>query len=204
MEKKMMLYPKTRRVGSTKVGTEITEKLDGSCLGFFQLEGSLYIAQRNNIFSLETALGSCRKKLYKGLAGFLEDKGEDLENELQFGACIFGEWIGMGRISYGPDFGKFHQFAKCNIDDDLTLKNLYYDRDLFKWSFVSQEQPEYILTVPLVATMETPPAVSELDTMYDLYTAEQQRNVEGFIVNTGNSITKYVRMKNGKLEEHRS
>lgn len=28
------------------------------------------------------------------------------------------------------------------------------------------------------------------------------RNVEGFVVNYENRITKYVRMKNGKLTEH--
>lgn len=27
-------------------------------------------------------------------------------------------------------------------------------------------------------------------------------NVEGFVVNYSNKITKYVRMKNGKLQEH--
>ena len=29
-----------------------------------------------------------------------------------------------------------------------------------------------------------------------------KRNVEGFIVNSGNSVSKYVRLKDGKLSEH--
>ena len=31
---------------------------------------------------------------------------------------------------------------------------------------------------------------------------KEKRNVEGFVVNYDNRITKYVRMKNGKLQEH--
>lgn len=37
---------------------------------------------------------------------------------------------------------------------------------------------------------------------YKTLCEQTKRNVEGFVVNYKNIITKYVRMKNGKLQEH--
>ena len=45
---KRTLYPKTKRV-QYKNRVVITEKLDGSNIGFFKVNGELVIAQRNNI-----------------------------------------------------------------------------------------------------------------------------------------------------------
>ena len=166
---KQKLYPSTKRVGSTDTQVVITEKLDGSNLGFFKYYGELYIAQRNRIFSLPGALSVDKggpKVLYKGLFGWLEDHGEELKEELQPDACVFGEWIGMGKLTYSPYFGRFHQFAKCNVvkdEEDWRLKNRYYDRGLFKWSYVSQEQPEFIKSVPLVSKSTALPNKESLD-----------------------------------------
>ena len=44
---KRTLYPKTKRV-QYKNRVVITEKLDGSNIGFFKVNGELVIAQRNN------------------------------------------------------------------------------------------------------------------------------------------------------------
>lgn len=201
---KKTLYPKTKRISNKGCTTVITEKLDGSNLGFFKYGGKLYVAQRNYVYSLEHALvGS--QGMYKGLHGWLQDHGSHLEDELQEGACIFGEWIGMGRIDYGGSVGKFNQFAKCNVTGpslaELELKNLYYNDELFKWSYVSQELPEYISMVPIVYKTNEVVTVKYLDQMYSDYSCHVQRSVEGFIINQQGNITKYVRHKNGILQE---
>lgn len=46
------------------------------------------------------------------------------------------------------------------------------------------------------------PEIEVLDMLYTDYQNEIGRNVEGFIINSGNSVSKYVRLKDGKLTEH--
>jgi hypothetical protein len=46
------------------------------------------------------------------------------------------------------------------------------------------------------------PTKAHLDSIYEKYTNKVNRNVEGFVVNYNNIISKYVRMKNGKMKEH--
>ena len=46
------------------------------------------------------------------------------------------------------------------------------------------------------------PNKEQLDSIYEKYQSKVKRNVEGFVINYNNNITKYVRMKNGKLQEH--
>lgn len=74
---KKTLYPKTKRV-KFKNRVVITEKLDGSNIGFFKVNGELVIAQRNNIF-LVSELEENKGMLYKGLKGWIEENGEDLK-----------------------------------------------------------------------------------------------------------------------------
>lgn len=62
---KKTLYPKTKRV-QFKNRVTITEKLDGSNIGFFKVNGKLLIAQRNNIFEIDE-LEENKGMLYKGL-----------------------------------------------------------------------------------------------------------------------------------------
>lgn len=196
---KKTLYPKTKRV-KFKNRVVITEKLDGSNIGFFKVNGELVIAQRNNIF-LVSELEENKGMLYKGLKGWIEENGEDLKNRLIEGSGFFGEWIGMGQIKY-PDLDKkVYMFAKANYDKE-EIKNLYYDHELFKYPFENQEIPEYIGIVPVVEQRESIPDVETLDYLYELYKIKTNRNVEGFIIAQNNNVNKYVRMKNGKLQAH--
>ena len=197
MEKKT-LYPKTKRVKfENKV--VITEKLDGSNIGFFKVNGELIIAQRNYIFKLNEI---DKNIVYKGLIGWLEEHGSDLKNRLIEGSGFFGEWIGMGKIGY-PDLDKkVYMFAKANLDTKGEVKNLYYDHKLFKYPFENQEFPNYIGIVPVVEECESVPNIEKLNCLYEIYRNKVNRNVEGFIIAQNNNVNKYVRMKNGKLQDH--
>lgn len=59
------LYPKTKRV-LFKNKVVVTEKLDGSNIGFFKVKGELLIAQRNNIFKM-SEMEENKGMLYQGL-----------------------------------------------------------------------------------------------------------------------------------------
>lgn len=196
---KKTLYPKTKRV-QFKNRVVITEKLDGSNIGFFKVNGELIIAQRNNIF-LRNELEENKQMLYRGLKGWIEEYGEDLANRLMEGSGFFGEWIGMGKIKY-PDLDKkVYMFAKANYDKG-EIKNLYYKHELFKYPFVNQEFPEYIGIVPVVQEINDNPDIEKLNCLYEVYKNKVNRNVEGFIIAQNNNVNKYVRMKNGKLQDH--
>lgn len=199
---KKEIYPKTKRVSCAGDKVEITEKIDGSNLCIFKYDDILYIAQRNNIFYLDE-LEENKDKLYKGLFQWINDNKEVFE-DLHNNSAICGEWIGMGQIKYPVDeFDKrFYMFAKANIDDDFNLYNLNYQHDLFIYPFQSQEIPKCIGIVPVVAELNVIPNKEHLDSMYEKYCEKVNRNVEGFVVNYKNIISKYVRMKNGKLKEH--
>lgn len=196
---KKTLYPKTKRV-QFKNRVVITEKLDGSNIGFFKVDGKLLIAQRNNVFEIDE-LESNKGMLYKGLKGWLDENGQDLTEKLIEGSGFFGEWIGMGKLKYPELDKKVYMFAKANYDKG-EIKNLYYEHELFKYPFENQEIPNYIGIVPVIAIKEFFPKVEELDKMYEIYKSEIQRNVEGFIIAQNNNVNKYVRMKNGNLEPH--
>ena len=110
----------------------------------------------------------------------------------------------MGKIKYTIDkFDKrFYMFAKANIDGDFNLYNIHYSHDLFKYPFESLSLPSCIGVVPVAYDLPYIPDKDKLDILYERYCTKVGRNVEGFIVNVNNSISKYVRMKNGKLTEH--
>ncbi|HHX70658.1 MAG TPA: hypothetical protein GX708_21725, partial [Gallicola sp.] len=160
-------------------------------------------AQRNNIFTYNE-IEEQKEMMYKGLYQWLKDNIETLQNELIENSVICGEWLGMGCLKYTVDeFDKrFYMFAKANIDDDLNLYNLIYDHDLFIYPFVSQKIPSFIGVVPKVCDLNVLPTKEHLDSIYEKYTNKVNRNVEGFVVNYNNIISKYVRMKNGKMKEH--
>ena len=142
--------------------------------------------------------------LYKGLYQWLLDNKDILETELHNNSAICGEWIGMGCLKYPVDeFDKrWYMFAKANIDQDYNLYNLIYDHDLFIYPFVSQEIPNFVGIVPEVTELVNLPNKEQLDSIYEKYTNKVNRNVEGFVINYKNIISKYVRMKNGQLREH--
>lgn len=197
MAKKMM-YPKTKRYDD-RLNVLLTEKLDGSNLTFFKYRGKLYVAQRNYVESLEEL---DKGKLYKGLEGWLDKYGKDLEEKLHPNASITGEWMGMGHLKYPNRDKQFYMFAKGNVNDEMGLYRLRYSPEHFVYPFTDQQVPEYVGLVPLVATLERLPSVKDLDDLYDEYVASVGRDVEGFVVNYNDNISKYVRMKNGSLADH--
>jgi len=200
---KKEIYPKTKRVSCSGDKVYLTEKLDGSNMVFFKLNGKLYIAQRKNIFNL-SELEEIKGILYQGLYEWLKRYGHVLEKNLHDGSAICGEWIGMGQIKYNADEfdKKWYMFAKANIDDEFNLYNLIYDHSIFIYPFVNQEISNFIGIVPEVIELSGLPTKENLDSIYEEYCVKVNRNVEGFVINYKNIITKYVRMKNGKLQEH--
>lgn len=200
---KKEIYPKTQRVLCEGAKIQITEKLDGSNLVIFKLNDDLYIAQRNNIFEV-SELADNKDKLYKWLLQWVFDHKEELQEELYEGSAICGEWLGMGKLKYSVDeFDKrFYMFAKARITENFELENLMYNHELFIYPFNSQVIPSFIGIVPVVTEINNIPNKEQLDNIYERYCNKLNRDVEGFVVNYNDNITKYVRMKNGKLQEH--
>lgn len=200
---KKEIYPKTKRVSCSGDKVYITEKLDGSNLVFFKKNDELYIAQRKTIINI-SELEEAKDKLYKGLYQWLLDNKDYLQEQLINDSAICGEWLGMGKLKYdvGEFDKKWYMFAKANIDDEYNLYNLIYDHELFKYPFINQEIPKFIGVVPEITELIFLPTKENLDFIYETYTDGVKRDVEGFVVNYKNIIFKYVRMKNGKLEEH--
>lgn len=200
---KKEIYPKTKRVKIEGDKIYITEKLDGSNLVIFKKNGELYIAQRKTIYKI-SELEEVKDITYKGLYQWLSDNKDTLIEELYEGSAICGEWLGMGCLKYTIDeFDKrLYMFAKANVDEDLNLYNLIYDHSLFIYPFISQKIPNFIGVVPEVAELNVIPTKEHLDSIYEKYLHKVNRNVEGFVVNYKNIISKYVRMKNGKFQEH--
>ncbi len=200
---KKEIYPKTKRVICEGVKIQITEKLDGSNLCLFKLNETMYIAQRNNILSIDE-IEENKGMLYKGLYQWLHDNRIALQEELHNNSVLCGEWLGMGKLKYSVDeFDKrFYMFAKANINEEFELSNLIYDHERFIYPFILQNIPNCIGVVPVVKEISNIPNKKQLDKIYEQYCQKVDRSVEGFVVNYNNYITKYVRMKNGKLQEH--
>lgn len=204
---KKTLYPKTKRIANTKVVINITEKLDGSNLGFFNHNGRLVIAQRNNVFYWDNV---DRDKLYKGLYAWLELHAEEILERLYMNSGVFGEWIGMGQIKYGNVLGnRFHIFAKGRIEgetlEDAIVNKINYNHDNILWAFIERNIPDYMNLVKVVKEVETIPTVEELDELYDEYVNNVDRKVEGFVIGIDEyTIKKYVRFKNGKASKHKA
>ena len=196
---KKEIYPKTKRVSCKGEYVEVTEKLDGSNLCIFKKDDVLYIAQRKTILAFNE-LDEQKGLLYKGLYQWCKDN-ETALNKIRNGSVVCGEWLGMGKLKYEFD-KRFYMFAKANINDDFTLFNIYYTHELFIYPFEDLTIPECIGVVPMARELTNIPTKNELDIIYDEYTSEVDRNVEGFVINYKNSIQKYVRMKNGKPSEH--
>lgn len=200
---KKEIYPKTPRMKVDGEKVYLTEKLDGSNLVFLKKNDELYFCQRNNIIALRE-LDEAKDKVYKGLYQWLKDYGQILKDNIHEGSAICGEWLGMGTLKYTIDeFDKrWYMFAKANVDDDFNLYNMKYDHELFIYPFVGQTIPIFIGIVPEVAELTVLPNKKHLDSLYERYTAQVGRNVEGFVINYQNIICKYVRMKSGKIVEY--
>ena len=197
------IYPKTERLNCLGDKVYVTEKLDGSNLCIFKKDNKLHIAQRKMIITMDE-LQDNKDKLYKDLYNWILEYKNELEENLVDKSVLCGEWIGMGKLKYPVDeFDKrFYMFAKANIDDNYNLYNIYYDHSLFTCPFINQKIPFYIGIVPEIIELTILPNKKHLDSIYEKYRNKVGRDVEGFVLNYKNVITKYVRMKNGKLQEH--
>ena len=208
---KMTLYPKTTRYNDNEKGYIITEKLDGSNLGIGRIRGQIYICQRNYVFTLEEIINGTKLE-YKGLRDWLVKHEQELKELIYDGSIIFGEWLGMGKISYlhlDKFKNRFYMFAKGRINlknNNLELSDLVYDPNLLFYAFTSQEIPSFISIVPIVDTEIKSISTEVLDNLYEVYCNEEQRQVEGFIIldKSSNTIRKYVRYnREGKLVSHK-
>lgn len=201
---KKEIYPKTKRISIEGFKIQLTEKLDGSNLAIFKKDDKLHIAQRKNIFTLDE-LEEVKQILYKGMYEWLKANGEYLQEHLINNSVVCGEWLGMGTLKYTIDeFDKrLYMFAKANIDEDYNLYNIMYDHSLFKYPFDNQELPNFIGEVPIIADIKYIPNKDNLDKIYEEYCYKHlNRDVEGIVINCNNQVTKYVRMKSGKLVEY--
>ena len=208
---KMTLYPKTTRYNDNEKGYIITEKLDGSNFGIGRIRGQIYICQRNYVFTLEEIINGTKLE-YKGLRDWLVKHEQELKELIYDGSIIFGEWLGMGKISYlhlDKFKNRFYMFAKGRINlknNNLELSDLVYDPNLLFYAFTSQEIPSFISIVPIVDTEIKSISTEVLDNLYEVYCNEEQRQVEGFIIldKSSNTIRKYVRYnREGKLVSHK-
>ena len=202
---KKEIYPKTERHKIEGIKVQITEKLDGSNLCFFKIDNELYIATRKNIFTLTEVLtnySSIKDIIYPYLDNWLKENGSNLRDCLNNNSVICGEWLAMGKLKYPDLDNRFYMYAKANIYEEMILENIKYDHNLFIYPFTNQNIPSFIKFVPLVEEVNFFPNVDYLNELYGKYTTLVNRAVEGFVVNFDDRITKYVRMKNGKLADH--
>jgi hypothetical protein len=207
---KMTLYPKTTRYSENEKGYVLTEKLDGSNLGIGRIGEQIYICQRNYVFTLEEIINGTKLE-YKGLRNWLVEHEQELKELIYDGSIMFGEWLGMGKISYlhlDKFKNRFYVFAKGRIKLDnykLELSNLVYDLSLLHYIFTTQEFPEFISRVPLVDKLKDI-SIENLDIVYNNYIDKENRKVEGFVIYDIRSkvIKKYVRYnRNGQLVPHK-
>lgn len=205
---KKKLYPHTERIEKT-VEVQITEKMDGANIGFFNKDDELLICTRNYILPLSEVNEKAAKSILNGYAGLYEwllKYGEELKKDIYTGSGVFCEWMGInGHVEYPKDVrhNKVYIFAKARITNDYNIENLVWDIDLLKYAFKEKVIPEYMYIVPLVSNGTAYPSIEQLDEMYLQYTNVIKRNVEGFVIYHDGQVKKYVRMKNGKLEEHK-
>lgn len=203
---KRKLYPRTERLGNSTTDVVVTEKLDGSNLAIGKYKGDIYVATRNNIFKArDYKEEEVKRVIYKGFEGWLDEHLDTLEEKVNEGSWMVGEWIGMAHIKYPFNF-TFNMFAKANVEGEMeSFRAINYNRNLFKYVFVDQEIPDFIRLVPVVATYPVEPTVEEMDKLYDSYSKEkkEEHQVEGFIVILNErTIKKYVRLKRGALQDH--
>lgn len=218
---KRQIFGKTERLGSGTYEWILTEKLDGSNLCFFKRTDALFVCTRKRIMDFDTLCvchGTMSVKdyramkdgLYKGLYDWLCEHGMNLCTQLDDGAAICGEWLGMGKIKYPDTFKPFNMFAKARVDSDSSLSDLQltrfnYDPDTFHFVFADDIVPDYIGTVPVIERISEVPTVAVLDRVYNEYTCSVNRTVEGIVITQAevpDRRCKYVRMKAGKFGPH--
>ena len=206
MKVKQMLYPKTKRITDQNMLWQVTEKLDGSNLTIFKLNGQLYFGTRNYVFNFDEDIKVSKDVDYKGLYGWLVEHKEELLEKLDEYQALFGEWMGMGKLKYdlpqrfylfGVGYISFNEeTGKYNVStikrDFAYIKEFMTDKESL-YKFIGQVNlVDYILSLK----------EEKIDNLYDEYSKDVGRNVEGFVlVNMATEeVVKYVRMKDGKLK----
>lgn len=200
MELTKEIYPKTERVKNEGLSILVSEKIDGQNLGLFVNKGELFIITRNTIMDFKS-MSPEKVQTYKGLYNWLLKHEIELIDSLYEQSIIFGEWVGES-FHYKKLGYCFLAFAKARINDEFKVNKFNWDLDLLKYVFNKQEFPIFISKAPIVARINVVPSIEFLDHMYEEYCQKVDRKVEGFILNFGNSIQKYVRMKRGKVVPH--
>lgn len=211
------LYKETKWLEPNTYEWLLTEKLDGSNLCFFNMDGYIYVALRNYIMRLDEITNnpeeSVTNKLYKGLASWLDEYGIQLEIQLYTDSAICGEWLGMGQIKYPYSFQPFNMFARARVVsdtgklEDVYLEEFVYDPEDFGNAFWSSLPPNWIDLIPVIDRLDHAPTIKELNSIYAKYAAAVDRPVEGIVVTqkeVPNRRCKYVRMKGGKLQSHKT
>ena len=211
---KKQLFPKTVRFNEEARGYQITEKMDGANLGIGKFNGELVIAQREIIFSVEEAkTGKVEGiEIYKGFPKWIAEHEEFLKENIYEGSIVFGEWLELGKIHYEKEkFPKrFLIFAKGRFEsktiEESSIVNLNFNLNLIHYVFVKQEIPYFIETVPLVESKVKNVSLDYLNQLYSEYSEKVGRKVEGFVILDllSGIQTKYVRLKRGKLTEHKA
>lgn len=203
------LYPKTKRIANI---CEITEKIDGGNIQFFKINGILYMATRNNVMSVadeKEFIQSTIEPTYTGVLEFLEKYEKWLTENIYEGSSIIGEWTRNERYIDLIEKSRFVMFAKGRVEyrqekQDFKMSNIVYNHDLLKYVFNDGKIPDFINLVPLVETSSKYLTIEKLDELYDEYCKKVNRLVEGFVINYNGEITKYVRLKKGKMKPHHS
>lgn len=170
------------------------------------------MATRNNILSVADEKDFIKSKIessYTSILNFLEKYETWLTENIYEGSSIIGEWTRNERYIDLIEKSRFVMFGKARVElfketNDFKISNLVYNQSLLKYAFNEQEIPDFINLVPLVETSSEYLTVEKLDELYDEYCKKVDRLVEGFVINYNGEITKYVRLKKGKLKPHHS
>ncbi|MGL4951274.1 MAG: RNA ligase family protein [Mycoplasma sp.] len=202
---KVSLYPKTTRFNENETYF-ITEKIDGSNLIIINTIDGLYIAQRNLIWKFKDIIEEDFNDIvFNGLYQWIKNNENNL-SQMYINTCICGEWVVKdSKIKYGEN--GFFIFAKGKYDfERKVLINLDYTTESFSKIFKNGLLPKNIILPKIIVEKINKKnlTISKLDNVYDDYLKKVNREVEGFIiVSSKNNVEKYVRFKNGCLENHK-
>ena len=100
---------------------------------------------------------------------------------------------------------KLRRFEGKTIEES-SIVNLNFNLNLIHYVFVKQEIPDFIETVPVVESKVKNVSLDYLNQIYSEYTEKVGRKVEGFVILDllSGIQTKYVRLKRGKMTEHKA
>jgi len=106
---------------------------------------------------------------------------------------------------------RFYMFAKSNVNIDADtgkykMVNITYADIHFIYPFVDRIIPNFIGIVKTVHSMNQMPSIEFLDGLYDEFSRNLNYTPEGFIIREPNlhNVMKYVRFKDGKMQEHKA